>query len=96
MTTRNTGHVLFKRGNNIKTVYVNIDFKRIGVIDTMNEKFDAEVCIESRWIQKENIIRYNPDEHWNPKLYIENIVQLPKENKVKYDLTRNGNTINYT
>jgi len=55
----------------------------MGEIDTMNEHFNAEMFIESKWIQTENITEYSPQSHWNPKLYIENAINEPKE-KIKY------------
>ena len=72
-----------------RIVLVNFEFIRIGEIDTMNEKFNAEICIESKWIEKDFIQNYNPEQHWNPQLFIENALQEPKE-KIKYNVIRQG------
>lgn len=56
----------------------------------MNEKYNAEVFIESRWIEPEDITtKYNPETHWNPQLFIENTYTDPKET-IKYKLERKG------
>ena len=54
------------------------EFTSIGEIDTMNERFQAEVIIESKWklnpdqVENEDIYNnnadYNPKKHWNPRL----------------------------
>ena len=72
-----------------KLVEVSIRFLSIGEIDTMNEKFQAQVKITANWLENEIIDKYNPDVHWNPKLFIENAFQEPKE-KIKYNLIREG------
>ena len=72
-----------------RTVQVNFEFYRIGEIDLMNEKYNAEICIESKWIEKDLIQNYNPEQHWNPQLFIENALQEPKE-KIKYNIIREG------
>jgi hypothetical protein len=72
-----------------RTIQVYFEFIRIGEIDTMNEKYNAEICIESKWIEKDLIQNYNPDQHWNPQLFIENTIQEPKE-KIKYNIIREG------
>jgi len=56
----------------------------------MFEKYNAEVFIESRWIEPEEITNYNPETHWNPQLYIENTYTEPIET-IKYKLQRIGN-----
>lgn len=73
-----------------KHVQVYIHFGRIGEIDTMNEKYQAEFTVESSWISNEPISNYDPNVHWNPKLYIENAIQEPKES-IKYSLSRDAN-----
>ena len=45
---------------------VVIGFLRIGEIDTMNEKFHAEIYIEAKWIDNSyEIGDYDPKKHWN-------------------------------
>ena len=48
-----------------------IEFLRIGEIDTMGEKFNAEIYIEARWLEDDIISEYNIKTNWNPKLSIE-------------------------
>ena len=72
-----------------RVVQVTVEFIRLGEIDTMNEKYNAEICIESKWIEKDLIQNYNPEQHWNPQLFIENALQEPKE-KTKYKMNRQG------
>lgn len=80
--------------NNIKFVEVFIQFVRIGEIDTMNEKYQAEVNIESRWITNEQLNgKYDPNLHWNPKIYIENAFQEPKE-AIKYEVGKDSLNLN--
>lgn len=57
-----------------KTVLVAIEFCRIGEIDTMNEKYHAEIQIETRWIENDVIDEYDAEKHWNPKLFIEKYI----------------------
>ena len=76
-----------------RTVQVTFEFTRIGEIDTINEKFNAEIYIESKWIETENIQSYDPEKNWNPQIYIENTLQEPKE-KVKYSLKKKCQLIN--
>jgi hypothetical protein len=76
-----------------KDVQISIQFLRIGEIDTINEKYYAEICIESRWVEKANINAYDPKVYWNPKIYIENALLDPKEEiiyeiKKFYDMVR--------
>lgn len=73
--------------SDVRYVQVTIEFVRIGEIDTMNEKYNAEIFIESKWIENNGILEYSPEKHWNPQLFIENALQEPKE-KIKYSLTR--------
>ena len=78
--------------NEIKIVQVAIEFVRIGEIDTLNEKYNAEIFIEAKWIANEHIVgEYNPERHWNPLLYIENALLEPKE-KIKYTINRDSKT----
>jgi hypothetical protein len=71
--------------NTIRNVEIYVEFIRIGEIDTMNEKYQAELNIESKWVETENSYdTYNPNFHWNPKLFIENVLQEPKE-QISYE-----------
>ena len=70
-----------------RIVQVTVEFIKLGEIDTMNEKYSAEVLIESKWLEPEFITNYSLDRHWNPQLYIENALQDPKE-KTKHRIHR--------
>jgi hypothetical protein len=72
-----------------RIVHVSVEFIRLGEIDTMSDKYNAEICIESKWIDKDHIQNYNPEQHWNPQLFIENTLIEPKE-KIKYNVIRQG------
>ena len=65
--------------NNRRDVNIMVQFRRIGEIDTMNEKYQAEIGIEARWISSEYITDYDVKTHWNPMLYIENILTESKQ-----------------
>lgn len=91
--SRNLGTMALTEKRTVMTAFEVIN---IGIIDTMNEKYQAEVNIESRWEvfpnQKDNedvINNYNPEKHWNPKLYIENAVAVKEE--ISYDTTIENN-----
>ena len=77
-----------------KYVQLLVEISKIGEIDTLNERYQAEFYIEAKWIGENDIVEYDPKRHWNPKLYVENTYQEPKET-LKYDVSRdkNNNTI---
>lgn len=69
-----------------RKVEVFFEFHNIGKIDTMNEKFQAEVLIKSKWeISPDNEVNedifhnYDANKHWNPRLYIENAVAVRQD-----------------
>ena len=50
----------------VRDVQVVVGFLRLGEIDTMNEKFHAEVFIEARWVDNNQpITEYDSKIHWN-------------------------------
>ena len=62
-------------------VQVRVEFLNLGTIDTMNEKYEAEVKIISRWEDKKSdfgdkkVFKLEKDkkfEYWHPDLFIEN------------------------
>jgi hypothetical protein len=82
-------------GSEPRVVYVVVEFMRMGEIDTLNEKFHAELLIESRWVETEHIgNEYDPKRHWNPRLYIENAYMEPKE-IIRYEMSRDLNNVLY-
>lgn len=72
-----------------KKVEVVFEFHNIGKIDTMNEKFQAEVTILCKWKMpsgyKHADEEYDAEKHWNPKLYVENAVSVIQD--VSYEAT---------
>lgn len=67
-------------------------FLRIGEIDTVNERFFAEILVESRWEEPKLSTEFdtsklcceekeinNSNKYWNPKIYIENALNDPKQ-----------------
>ncbi|CAF1336233.1 unnamed protein product, partial [Didymodactylos carnosus] len=66
---------------NATVVFIRLIFLRIGNIDTLNEKYEAEAYVEATWFDKSfhpevqgSAIDYNPKVHWNPELVIDNNV----------------------
>ena len=78
---------LFSNEKALKTVRALVQFCRIGEIDTMNEKYWAEVYIECKWVEQSSELSpgcvYDPKSQWNPELFIDNALNLSYEN-VKY------------
>ncbi len=73
-----------------RDVKITIEFLRIGEIDTVNEKYSAEIRIDAKWLEKgTSIEKYNPEQHWNPKLFIENALQISNE-KIIYRFDKKG------
>lgn len=70
-----------------KLVWVRIEFCGIGDIDTVNEKYQAEVKIKSKWYDEGDIEEYDKKKHWYPKLFIENALDNVKE-EITYDITK--------
>lgn len=79
-----------------RDVQIKIDVVKLGEIDTMNEKFTCEVSIESSWLEpKTDITAYDANKHWNPKLYIKNVLNDPKE-QIKYDMALENSILKIT
>ena len=70
-----------------KLIWVRIEFCGIGDIDTVNEKYQAEVKIKSKWYDEGDIEEYDKKKHWYPKLFIENALDNVKE-EITYDVTK--------
>jgi hypothetical protein len=67
------------------------------IVDTMNEKFVADIKIESFW-EDENVIgKYNESTDWNPNLLIDNILsENRKTTKYKVEWIDERNTTKIT
>jgi uncharacterized UPF0160 family protein len=70
-----------------KLVEVSIEFLCLGEIDTMRERYEAEVRIKSRWYDDDEIESYDKALHWDPKLFIVNAMPDVKE-EIKYRVER--------
>lgn len=68
-----------------REVHISVQFMRYGEIDTIHERYFAEILIESNWIIDKPVEKVNPLLDWNPKLYIENSINEPKE-EISYEL----------
>ncbi len=57
-------------------VEIRAVFLKIGDIDTLNEKFYAEVFIEAKWVDfsLDASSKYDPNIEWNPKLFVINSI----------------------
>jgi hypothetical protein len=73
--------------NYAKLIEVRIEFLSFGEVDTMNEKFQAEVKVRSRWYDDEDIEIYDKSIHWYPKLFIENALHDVKE-EISYQVDK--------
>jgi hypothetical protein len=73
-------------------VYIDINFTKLLDIDTINQRFQAEAIIESRWVDP-NIKSFKDtlDEKkiWKPDLYIENGIKDVRE-EVSYQIVPVG------
>jgi hypothetical protein len=66
-------------------VKVAFEILSIGEIDTIQETFQANFRIESRWQADDDFNGiYNPALHWNPLLYVDNVVKSNQE--VRYEV----------
>ena len=81
-----------------KEVKVSVVFTRLNEIDTMNEKFSCEATIFASWMDSMNELKksvdeegtyvWDPENHWDPQLYIDNAIGEIKEKDVKYNFER--------
>ena len=70
-----------KENEHITDVHIRVSFTKIYEIDTLNQRFHAEVLIESKW-NDPNVTSSNYDLknlEWKPELYIENVINDAKE-----------------
>ena len=72
-----------------KHVKVRFEFRAILEIDSMNEKYSADVLIDSEWSEDEEIVNYSAEKNWNPKFYIENSLNINE--KIKYSVRKEEN-----
>ena len=97
--------------NYVRQVQIRVIFLRVGEIDTLNEKFFAEILVESKWeepnlshefdLSSDSLQLYNEEKelsntskYWNPKIYIENALNDPKQtvhHKIKKEVIKPSN-----
>ena len=71
-------------------VYIQINFIKIYDIDTVNQRYQADVIIQSKWSDpsiksvNDNI---QPDKIWKPELYIDNAINDVKED-IRYKILK--------
>ena len=77
---------IIANNTDVKEVQVRIEFISFGDIDTMNDKFNAEVRIASRWIDDktdfgdERVFEKDKKfKFWHPNLFIENALTIQEE-----------------
>jgi hypothetical protein len=93
LTNRRRSFISFRAAEEnpeFRYVQLLVEITKIGEIDTLNERYQAEFYIEAKWVEKHaaaDMVEYDPRVHWNPKIYVENTHQDPKET-VRYDLAR--------
>ena len=65
--------------------------------DTMNEKFQADIKIESTWEDENVVAKYNESTDWNPNLFVDNIItENRKTTKYKTERINERNTTKIT
>lgn len=77
-----------------RTVQVSVEFNRIGEIDTMSEKYQAEITVHAKWHDPERLSTYEPKVHWNPELVIENLIQVTDQEVTHRTEDSNGTIVN--
>jgi hypothetical protein len=85
------GTALDNKKPNQVVIYVCIVFLKIGEIDTVKERFQADAYIETHWDDDtvDPKLAFDPRNHWNPELHIENAIGELKQ-EIRYK-TRNIN-----
>lgn len=75
-----------ENSNNVplRFIQTRCEFITFGEVDTFREQFKANVLIRSRWLEKEDIEEYDPKEHWNPLIYIQNLIPEKFYENVRY------------
>lgn len=99
--------------SNPKEIQIRIIFLRVGEVDTVNEKYFAEILVESKWeepkleeefaktsdpsklYEKEEREFQNGNKFWNPQLFIDNVLNEPKQHihfKIKKELVQSSDS----
>lgn len=83
---------LNSKEENTRDVFVRVSFSKIYDIDTINQRFQAELLVESKW-HEPNINSINSDLNkldWKPEIYIENAINDPREEVFNKVVEENG------
>lgn len=70
-----------------RVVECRVQFIKFCKIDIIGEQFRAKVVFKAKWKEYDLIRNYDPNVHWNPRLFVENCKSLPTNNiieKVRY------------
>ncbi|RNA23293.1 expressed conserved [Brachionus plicatilis] len=87
---------LYINNENIKktapvTVQIYLIFLRVGEIDNVKERFQADAYFEASW-EDDSVdanLAFDPRSNWEPEIYIENAVGNLKQ-EIKYRVERDG------
>jgi hypothetical protein len=97
MNTANSKLNLYVNNENIKkpdpvVVQIYLIFLRIGEIDNVKERFQADAYLEASWEDNSVDIKngFNPHQNWDPELFIENAVGNLKQD-IKYRVEKKDN-----
>ena len=71
--------------SNSKTVFIDVEFTKIGDIDTLNEKYYIDLSYTLSWEENGSIKNYDKKIHWNPEIFVENLFSKT-EDITEYEL----------
>lgn len=71
--------------SNTRTVYIDVEFTKIGDIDTLNEKYYIDLSFILSWEENGTIKNYDKNIHWNPEIFVDNLFSK-SEDTVEYEL----------
>lgn len=69
-------------------VFIRIGFTKLFDLDTLNQRFNCEALIESKWYDT-SITSLNDEIKWKPDIYIENAITDPKE-EINYKILKDS------
>ncbi|XP_061196753.1 gamma-aminobutyric acid receptor subunit alpha-2-like [Saccostrea echinata] len=74
-----------------RTVYVRVVFLKVGEIDTVKEKYCADVFVQARWREPsldfcQHLRNTKLDNYWDPRMSVQNVIDSKKK-KVLKELT---------
>jgi hypothetical protein len=75
-----------------KIVHIRLEFVAIGDVDSVNEKYWAEVKIKSKWSHEGEVGEFDKKawKLWQPKLYIENALDDKFKEEVTYAVEKDS------